>query len=121
MVSINLWAVAVVIIDLVVGFFLYRIKGIGVQRATNIAGWIGSIVGVYGLVKSNVLTNLVLGINFMFWFAIVAIVAILLSIALKDKPNWYLNDFFRPILVNFPKLGIWISGIIVILCQILQP
>jgi len=122
MVSINLWAVAVVAIDLIIGIFLYKsIKGIGPQRSTSIAGWIGSIVGVYGLVQSGVLTNLALGINFMFWFTILAIIAILMALALKDKPHWYLNNFFRPVLVNFPKAGIWISGIVIIICQILQP
>ena len=122
MVSINLWAVAVVAINLIVGLFLYKgIKGIGPQRATNISGWIASIVGVYGLVRSGVLTNFALGINFIFWFTILAIIAILMAITLKDKPHWYLNKFLRPILVNFPKAGIWISAIVVIICQILQP
>jgi len=122
MVSINTWALAVVIIDLGVGILLYKgARGIGRQRAANIAGWIGSIIGVYGLVRSGVLTNLALGVNLMFWFSILAIIAILMAIALRDKPHWYLNDFFRPILVNFPKAGIWISGVIIVACQILQP
>ena len=122
MVSINSWALTVIIIDLVVGILLYKgAKGIGRQRAANIAGWIGSMIGVYGLIKSGVLTDLALGVNLMFWFSILAIIAILMAIALRDRPHWYLNDTLRPILVNFPKAGIWISGIVIVACQILQP
>jgi len=121
MVNINLWALAVIIIDLVLGILLYRIPGFGPKRSASIAGWIGTIIGLYGLVISGVLTDLALAINFMFLFTIITIVAILMAVFSKGRPDIYLNKILKPLFVHLPALGIFLSFIIMALCQILQP
>ena len=118
MVNINEWAIIVLCVQIVAFLVVRKIHGIGDIRGGSISGWLASLVGLSSLVVSEAVSvNLV----YVFIYFFIAIIGILVTFVGINNPSVYKIKYLHNIIEYYPKAGIAMGAVFIVLTQVLKP
>lgn len=105
-----IFAIVLVIFEIVFGLIVAQIKNVGPRRSVAITGWIALFLGISFLINAGIVGHSQLSFYFLSFAGAVALLAILLIFLSVGKPNVYLG-FLRKLFTVIVRIG-WFIGVI---------